>query len=67
MKEANIVAKASAFWIASLTLDDIAQRSPEIEQEKQVAIHDLLEENHFEPSGSDGGPYAARARPGSSS
>jgi uncharacterized protein (UPF0262 family) len=58
LKEANIVAKASAFWIASVTLDeDIAQRTAEIEQEKKVAIHDLLVENHFEPSGSDGGPY----------
>ena len=30
---------------------------PEIEQEKDVAIYDILEQNHFRPKGSPGGPY----------
>src|SRR5262249_290419 len=28
-----------------------------IEQEREVAMRDLLEQNHFEPVGSPGGPY----------
>ena len=32
-------------------------RTPAIEQEREVAISDLLEANHFQPKGSPGGPY----------
>jgi uncharacterized protein (UPF0262 family) len=35
----------------------VGRQSPEIEQEQQVAIYDLLEENRFKPKGSPGGPY----------
>ncbi len=51
--------EASAFRIDGVTLDDatVARRSPDIEQERKVAIYDLLGENHFEPRGSPGGPY----------
>ena len=49
----------SNFRIDGVTLDDktLARRSPQIEQERKVAIYDLLGENHFQPRGSGGGPY----------
>ena len=37
----------------------LARRSPDIEHERKIAIHDLLEKNFFSPAGHDGGPYAA--------
>ena len=45
--------------IANITLDErtVVRRSPEIEHERQVAIYDLLEENHFAPRGVAAGPY----------
>lgn len=45
-----------------VSLDErtVARRSPDIEQERKVAIFDLLEENHFSPIGDDRGPYALR-------
>ena len=45
--------------IANITLDErtVVRRSPEIEHERQVAIYDLLEENHFAPKGLASGPY----------
>lgn len=45
-----------------VTLDErtVARRSPDIEQERKIAIFDLLEENHFLPIGDDRGPYALR-------
>jgi uncharacterized protein (UPF0262 family) len=51
--------QAQAFRIDGVTLDRATwtKRSPEIEQERKVAIYDLLGENHFEPKGSSGGPY----------
>ena len=50
---------AVAYRIDGVTLDreTWSKRSPEIEQERKVAIYDLLGENHFEPNGSPGGPY----------
>ena len=49
---------AVAYRIDGVTLDreTWSKRSPEIEQERKVAIYDLLGENHFEPKGSPGGP-----------
>ena len=48
----------SAFRIVSIRLDEgIGRHSAEIEQEKNVAIYDILEQNHFRPEGSPGGPY----------
>jgi len=45
--------------IANLILDEstVVRRSPDVEHERKVAIFDLLEENHFVPTGSPGGPY----------
>ena len=47
------------YRVDGVTLDGgtLSRRSPEIEQERKVAIYDLLAENHFEPIGSPGGPY----------
>ena len=50
----------SPFRIESVHLDEetMVRRSPDIEHERNVAIFDLIEENHFHPEGSDGGPYS---------
>jgi uncharacterized protein (UPF0262 family) len=48
-----------AFRIVNITLDEqsVVRRTREIEQEREIAIYDLLEANHFAPAGSNGGPY----------
>jgi uncharacterized protein (UPF0262 family) len=45
--------------LVALTLDEssIGRASRDVEHERAVAIYDLLEENLFQPSGHDGGPY----------
>jgi uncharacterized protein (UPF0262 family) len=47
------------FRVASVSLDEksVLKRAKEIEQERAIAIRDLLEKNHFAPYGSPGGPY----------
>jgi len=47
------------FRLASITLDEqsVVHRSRAIEQEREVAIYDLLEKNSFRLEGSAGGPY----------
>ena len=47
------------FRLTAITLDEqsVVQRSRAIEQEREVAIYDLLEANLFKPEGSPGGPY----------
>jgi uncharacterized protein (UPF0262 family) len=47
------------FRLASITLDEasVVHRSRAIEQEREVAIYDLIEKNSFRPEGSEGGPY----------
>lgn len=40
--------------------DSLAAVSRDQEQERQIAIFDLLEENHFHPEGAEGGPYDLR-------
>jgi uncharacterized protein (UPF0262 family) len=49
----------SDFRIVSIDLDErtVVRRTREIEQEREIAIYDLLEGNVFRPVGSDGGPY----------
>jgi uncharacterized protein (UPF0262 family) len=49
--------------IIDIELDErtIIRRKPDIEQERRVAIHDLLLENHFAPAGHDG-PFRIRLR-----
>ena len=45
--------------ISAIILDDksVVRRTRAIEQEREVAIYDLLEANHFKLDGSAGGPY----------
>ncbi len=45
--------------IIHITLDEetVLWRSPEVEQERRVAIFDLVERNSFAPVGLDSGPY----------
>jgi uncharacterized protein (UPF0262 family) len=47
------------FRLSAITLDErsIVRRTREIEQERDIAIYDLLESNSFRPEGSPGGPY----------
>ena len=49
----------SKFRLAGIVLDEktVVRRTREVEQEREVAIYDLLESNSFEPAGSEGGPY----------
>ena len=53
------MANDSPFRLSSIVLDErtIVRRTREIEQERDIAIYDLLESNSFAPEGSDGGPY----------
>ena len=48
--------------LIAIDLDEagLAPPTPEIEQERKVAIFDLLEENSFAPEGAPGGPYRLR-------
>jgi len=53
------MADESPFRLTAITLDErsILRRTREIEQERDIAIYDLLEGNSFRPEGSHGGPY----------
>jgi uncharacterized protein (UPF0262 family) len=49
----------SSHRLQSVELDEdsLASVSRDQEQERQIAIYDLLEDNSFEPEGASGGPY----------
>ena len=49
----------SPYRLAGIVLDEatVVRRTREIEQEREIAIYDLLESNSFTPIGSNGGPY----------
>ncbi len=51
--------EAERFRLAGVTLDErtMVRRTRQIEQEREIAIYDLMEANRFEPVGSQGGPY----------
>jgi uncharacterized protein (UPF0262 family) len=53
------VSAAGNYRLSAITLDEasVVTRTPAIEQEREVAIYDLLEANVFKPEGSPGGPY----------
>jgi uncharacterized protein (UPF0262 family) len=53
------MAAEPVFRLSSIVLDEhsIVRRTREIEQERDIAIYDLLESNSFTPEGSLGGPY----------
>ncbi len=48
--------------LQSVELDDasLGAANRDQEQERQIAIFDLLEDNHFHPEGAEGGPYDLR-------
>ncbi|UTP41187.1 UPF0262 family protein [Phenylobacterium sp. LH3H17] len=48
--------------LQSVEIDEesLAAVSRDQEQERQIAIFDLLEENYFHPEGAEGGPYDLR-------
>jgi uncharacterized protein (UPF0262 family) len=48
--------------LVNVVLDEnsIASRGPDVEHERRIAIFDLLEQNHFDPVGLDGGPFILR-------
>jgi uncharacterized protein (UPF0262 family) len=56
---APMASEPSAHHLQSVDLDEdsLAAASRDQEQERQIAIFDLLEENHFAPHGAAGGPY----------
>ena len=56
---ADLMVEKSPFRLVSIDLDErsVVRRTREIEQEREIAIYDLLEENSFAPIGSPGGPY----------
>ena len=53
---------AGAARLVEVVLDPGAgfRRGPDLEHERRIAIHDLLEENSFAPAGGAGGPYKLR-------
>ena len=53
------MAEDSPFRLVSIVLDEatVVRRTREIEQEREIAIYDLIEANSFTPTGSGGGPY----------
>jgi len=50
--------------IVHITLDErtVIRRSPEVEQERAIAVYDLLEENRFCPLGGGDGPFHLHLR-----
>src|SRR5665213_3486754 len=54
-----MAADAPRHRLQSVELDEesLASVSRDQDQERQIAIFDLLEDNHFAPDGAQGGPY----------
>ena len=54
--------KETRHRLSSVELDEesLGAASRDQEQERQIAIFDLLEDNNFAPEGAAGGPYALR-------
>lgn len=48
--------------LISVVLDEasIGRAAPDVEQERSIAIFDILEENDFHPANHDGGPYTLK-------
>jgi uncharacterized protein (UPF0262 family) len=57
-----MAAPRTSHSLSSVELDEesLAAASRDQEQERQIAIFDLLEANYFAPEGAPGGPYALR-------
>ena len=49
-------------FLKGVVIDEVslAPATPDQEQERKVAVNDLLESNYFEPEGGPGGPYDLR-------
>jgi uncharacterized protein (UPF0262 family) len=60
MSENEAGAAGSENRLIEISLDErtVVRRSPEVEHERQVAIFDLLEGNHFAPNGDHTGPFS---------
>jgi uncharacterized protein (UPF0262 family) len=60
MSENEAGAVGSENRLIDISLDErtVVRRSPEVEHERQVAIFDLLEGNHFAPNGDHTGPFS---------
>src|SRR5215217_838638 len=52
--------KTHRLQTVELDEESLAATSRDQEQERQIAIFDLLEENYFFPEGAEGGPYDLR-------
>src|ERR1700712_4973944 len=52
--------KTHRLQTVDLDEESLAAVSRDQEQERQIAIFDLLEENYFAPDGASGGPYDLR-------
>ena len=50
--------------LVNIVLDErnVVRRAPEVEQERAIAVYDLLEENRFRPHGGHEGPYTLHLR-----
>lgn len=59
MTETPPIAAGGDHYIVELNIDEdsLPSTSPEMQHERRVAIFDLLEENEFQPIGSEAGPY----------
>jgi len=59
MTEAPTPGNGSRSRLVAITLDEksTATSNPNIEHEREVAIFDILEDNHFAVEGRDDGPY----------
>jgi uncharacterized protein (UPF0262 family) len=62
MKPEKISGKNDKSYLVDIELDEasLASNSRNVDHERQVAIYDLLENNHFQPVGHNGGPYKLR-------
>jgi uncharacterized protein (UPF0262 family) len=60
MTQPEQAADSERHRLVAVTLDEgsIGRSNPDVEHERAVAIYDLLEDNTFQPIGSDDGPYA---------
>jgi uncharacterized protein (UPF0262 family) len=56
------MADAARHYLGAVVIDDVslAPATPQQEDERKIAVADLLEANYFEPEGATGGPYALR-------
>ena len=59
-QSATSVERDDRLVAVDLDSSTIAPSSPEIEQDRAVAIRDLVDENHFAPVGRGRGPFALR-------